>query len=260
MRRLSLMRSVMLITLLMVLITANFGTAQKGMRVLDQGTLIVQQGETQLGQGMFTLVQLNPATLFNPATLQLVDHMRLEIPQGPTVTLAATLRTDGRLHPFSYVLNMRDPQGLTTIIVRIENGSARLLWQRGETTRTKVFQSEEGFVLIDNNLFGQLALLYRRVHAQLEEGERFNSTAIVPQTEEAFPLRAERAEPAEILHQDETLTVDRISVTLNLEEEPQRLELLGVKDRFIGMASPTAQIPTVYRSDLFPGGFTIKRP
>lgn len=256
MRRIYRRRSLVLVILFIFvgLTLTSVSMAQRS-SVLDQGTLVVQQGPIQLGQGSFTLVQLDSSFI------QLVDHMRLAIPQGPTVTFTATLQMDGQFNPSYYVLNALEPQGQKTIIVQVEGDTARMLTVESDGASVSTsFTSASGFVLFDNNLFGQTALVYQRALAVLNQGATsFQSTALIPQIEGARPMQIDRGEPVEINADGTVSMADRLLVTLETAGGPQQLELLGQGDRFIGMALPHEEIPTVFRSDLFPTGFTIQR-
>ncbi len=72
-------------------------------------------------------------------------------------------------------------------------------------------------------------------------------------------MRIDRGEPVEISANGTVSMADRLLVTLETAGGPQQLELLGQGDRFIGMALPQGETPIVFRSDLFPQGFTINR-
>ncbi len=98
------------LTILLGFIIAYAGMAQSSTTVIDQGTFVIQQGKTQLGQESFTLVQLNPSTV------ELIDAMRLAIPKGPTETFSATLQMDNQLNPTDYILNDVGSQGQRTNI------------------------------------------------------------------------------------------------------------------------------------------------
>lgn len=252
MKRIS--RSLMLGVLLVGFTLIYSGTAQMGVVVLDQGQFVVQQGQIQLGQGSFTLVQLG-------SVFQLVDQTRLVIPNGPTVTFTATLQTDGQLNPVYYVLNDLEPQGQRTIVTQIIGDTANLLTvdASGKSTGTS-FTSSAGFVLFDNNLFGQFVVLYRRALSALnQDTSSFQSTGLIPQVGRAISLHVDRGKPVTISVDGKVSTADRLLVTLETSSEPQQLELLGQQDTFIGMASPGAKSPTAFRSDLFPSGFAINR-
>jgi len=247
MKRIS--RSLMLAVLLVGFTLIYSGAAQMGVVVLDQGQFVVQQGQIQLGQGSFTLVQLG-------SVFQLVDQTRLVIPNGPTVTFTATLQTDGQLNPVYYVLNDLEPQGQRTIIVQITGDTAQLLTAdpSGKSTGTS-FTSSSGFVLFDNNLFGQFTVLYRRALAALDQGaSSFQPTALTPQLEQGVPLRIERGKSVEISANGKTLKVDSLLVTT---AGGQQFILLGQGNQFIALLDQGQTTPTVFRSDLFPQGFTV---
>ncbi len=123
------------------------------------------------------------------------------------------------------------------------------------------FGSSRGFVLFDNNLFGQTLVLYRRALAALKAGSSsFQSTALIPQVGQELPVSVERGEPVKISANGKVLQVDRLIVTLEIQGKAQQLELLGQGERFIGLLSPGQSTPAVFRSDLFPQGFTVVSP
>lgn len=244
------------LTILLGFILAYAGMAQSSTTVIDQGTFVVQQGKTQLGQGNFTLVQLGSSDI------ELIDAMRFAIPKGPTETFSATLQMDNQLNPTGYILNDVGPQGQRTIIIRIKGKNANMITVVGSKPPVSTgFGSSTGFILFDNNLFGQSSVLYRRALAALKAGSAsFQSTALIPQVGQELPVRVERGAPLKISAHGKVLQVDRLVVTLEMQGKAQQLELLGQGERFIGLLSPGQSTPAVFRSDLFPKGFTVVPP
>jgi hypothetical protein len=242
--------SLALAVLLVSLTFIYHSAAQMNEVVLDQGTFVVQQNQIQLGQGNFALVQLSSSVV------QLVDQMRFAPPQASVTAFNATIQMDEQLNPRYYVLNIADSQGQQmTIVVQIEGDTAHMLTaDRNGTSTGTSFQSSSGFVLLDNNLFGQFAVLYRRALAALDQGaSSFQSTALVPQAAEAVPLQAARGKTVEIQANGKISQVDSLTLTL----AGGQFTLLGQGNQFIGLVAQGQSTPTAFRSDLFPQGFTI---